>query len=92
MRRSLTAVRKARTVSATALCGEWMRSATAPTLRASASWSILKLERMAEAALSAVSTIIGVRLLAASPMPVTALVSPQPWWVETMPTLPDMRP
>lgn len=79
-------------MSATALAGEWTRSGTAPTLRARSSWSILKLERTAEPAASAVSTIIGVRDLAASPIPVTAFVRPQPWWVETIPTRPDIRP
>ncbi len=49
VRRSFTAVRNARTVSAMALSGEWIRSATAPTLRARASWSTLKLERIAAA-------------------------------------------
>ncbi|MDI2022753.1 hypothetical protein PJL18_03295 [Paenarthrobacter nicotinovorans] len=78
VRRSFTAVRKALTVSATAVAGEWIRSATAPTLRARASWSILKLERMAAAWVSAVRTIMGVRLFAASPIPVMALLSPQP--------------
>ena len=78
-------------MSATAVAGEWIRSLTAPTLRARASWSILKLERTAEAWVSAVSTISGVRLLAASPIPVIALLSPQPWWVLTTPTRPDIR-
>ncbi len=91
VRRSFRAVRKARRVSATAVAGEWIRSLTAPTLRASASWSILKLDRTAEAWVSAVSTISGVRLLAASPIPVIALLSPQPWWVLTTPTNPDIR-
>jgi hypothetical protein len=51
----------------------------------------VKFDRTAELALSAASTMSGVRLLAASPMPVMALVSPHPWWVETSATVPDIR-
>ena len=40
---------------------------------------------------SAVSTIIGVRLFAASVMPVIAFVNPHPWWVVNRPVLPDIR-
>jgi hypothetical protein len=73
-----------------AVSAEWIRSATAPTLRARASWSILKFDRTAAAWVSAVRTISGVRLFAASPIPVMALVNPQPWWVVTTPTFPDI--
>jgi hypothetical protein len=50
-----------------------------------------KLERTAPDPVAAASTIIGVRLLAASVIPVTALVSPQPWCTESTPTRPLMR-
>ena len=52
---------------------------TAPTAVTSASWSMRKFERTAAAPVSAASTSSGVRLFAASVMPVIALVSPQPW-------------
>ncbi len=90
-RRCCSAVRKARTVSATALAAVCVRSDTAPTATPSASWSIRKLDSTAEPAESAVSTIIGVRLLAASVIPVIALVSPQPWCRLSTLTLPLIR-
>ena len=62
-RRSSTARRTARVVSATAVAGPWTRSATAPTASTSASWSILKFERSCAAGVSAASRISGVRLL-----------------------------
>jgi hypothetical protein len=83
VRRSWTAVRYARTVSATAEPGECTRSGTAPTAAIAASWSMRKLFRTAAPGVSAARTSSGVRLLAASVMPVSALVSPQPWWVVT---------
>ncbi len=66
-------------MSATALDGECTRSATAPTALTSADWSIRKFDRTAAPPVSAASTSSGVRLFAASVMPVIALVSPQPW-------------
>ncbi len=87
VRRCVTAVRHARAASATAVRGAWTRSGTAPTARASPSWSTRKFERTAAAAVSAASTSMGVRLLAASVMPVMALVSPQPWCSESALTL-----
>jgi hypothetical protein len=91
VRRSLRAVRKARTTSASALAAEWTRSGTAPPERARPGWSMAKFERTAEAVASAASTMSGVRDLAASTMPVVAFVSPQPWWTDSRPTRPDMR-
>ena len=67
------------------------RSATAPTAPTSADWSIRKLERTAAPPVSAASTSIGVRLLAASVIPVIALVSPQPWCTVSTPTRPLVR-
>ncbi len=67
------------------------RSATAPTAVTSASWSMRKLERTAAAPVSAASTSSGVRLFAASVMPVMALVSPQPWWTVTTAGRPVVR-
>ncbi len=78
-------------MSASADAGECTRSATAPTARTSASWSIRKLERTAAAPVSAASTSIGVRLFAASVIPVSALVSPQPWCTVSTPTRPLVR-
>ncbi len=91
MRRCSTAVRYARTVSASAEAGEWTRSATAPTALTSASWSMRKLDRTAAAPVSAASTNSCVRLFAASVMPVIALVSPQPWCSDSTPTRPLVR-
>lgn len=65
-------------MSCSALPGEWTRSATAPTAVTSAPWSIRKFDRTAAAPVSAASTINGVRLFAASVIPVIALVNPQP--------------
>ena len=70
-------------MSATAEAAEWMRSGTAPIAATAASWSMRKLLRTAGPGVSAVSTSSGVRLFAASVIPVSALVSPQPWWVVT---------
>ena len=56
---------------------------------ASAVWSTAKLDRGDVA--SAARTTSGVRLLAASVMPVIALVSPQPWWTLSAATAPDIR-
>ena len=78
VRRSSTAVWYARTVSSTAKSGECSRAGTAPTALARPATSILKLDLTALAATSAASTISGVRLFAASVMPVIALVSPGP--------------
>ncbi len=78
-RRSTSARRTARAVSATAVAGECTRSDTAPTAVTSASWSILKFERSCAAGVSAASSSTGVRLLAASVSPVIAFVSPGPW-------------
>ena len=88
VRRSWVARRTARTTSATAEAAD-TRSATAPTETASASWSIWKFERGEVA--SAASTTSGVRLLAASVMPVSALVSPQPWCTDSTPSRPLVR-
>ena len=78
-RRSTRARRTARATSAIAVAGPCTRSATAPTDSTSPVWSIRKFERRAAAGVSAASTSSGVRLLAASVSPVTALVSPGPW-------------
>ncbi|MBD2900778.1 hypothetical protein amrb99_97870 [Actinomadura sp. RB99] len=91
MRRSASAVRQARATSASAVSGECTRSGTAPTAAASAAWSIRKFERTADAATSPASTSSGVRLLAASAMPVTALVRPGPWCTDTTPSPPLTR-
>ena len=64
--------------SSTADSGLCTRSGTAPTLRISASWSMRKFEPTAEPATSAASTTSGVRLFAASVIPVIPLVRPQP--------------
>jgi hypothetical protein len=50
-----------------------------------------KLERTAAPPVSAASTSSGVRLLAASVIPVSALVNPQPWWTLSTATRPDVR-
>ena len=50
-----------------------------------------KFDPRAEPATSAVSTTSGVRLFAASVMPVIALVSPQPWCTLTTATRPLVR-
>ena len=65
-------------MSSTAKSGECSRPGTAPTAAARLATSILKLDLTAPAATSAASTISGVRLLAASVMPVIALVRPGP--------------
>ena len=90
-RRSTMARRTARVVSATALAGPCTRSATAPTDSTSASWSILKFERICAAGVSAASSTTGVRLLAASVSPVMALVSPGPWCTLATPSRPLTR-
>ena len=89
MRRPSRATRNASAVSAAALSAEEIRSGTAPTASASAAWSTKKLERGSVA--SPASTMSGVRLLAASAMPVIALVSPGPWWTLSTPTRPLSR-
>ena len=76
--RSRSARVTARSVSSRAVAGVWMRSATAPTERAIAAWSKWKLFFTAPAGTSPASTSSGVRLLAASAIPVSALVSPGP--------------
>ena len=76
--RSRSARVTARSVSSRAVAGVWMRSATAPTERAIAAWSKWKLFFTAPAGTSPASTSSGVRLLAASAMPVSALVRPGP--------------
>ena len=91
MRRSPTAVCTADRTSSTAVSGERTRRGTAPTDAAIASWSIRKFDRTAAAAVSAASTSSGVRLLAASVMPVIALVSPQPWCRVRTPSSPLVR-
>ncbi len=91
MRRSTRARRTARATSATAVAGPWTRSDTAPTDSTSASWSILKFERIWAAGVSAASRISGVRLFAASVRPVTAFVSPGPWWTLATPRRPLTR-
>ena len=53
--------------------------------RPAASWSMRKFDRTAAPAVSAASTSSGVRLFAASAMPVIALVSPQPWCTRDAP-------
>src|SRR5258708_28245904 len=87
-RRSTSARRSARSVSATAVAGPCSRSATAPTDGTSWSWSIRKLERIAAAAVSAASSSRGVRLFAASVRPVIVLVRPGPWCTVHNPTRP----
>ncbi len=91
MRRSTSAWRSARAVSATADAGVCTRSAAAPTAAASASWATRKLERTADAPVSAARTTSGVRLFAASVIPVIALVSPGPWWTVRTPSSPLVR-
>ena len=91
VRRSTTARRTARVVSATADEGPCTRSATAPTDSTSASWSILKFERICAAGVSAASRITGVRLLADSVSPVIAFVSPGPWCTDATPSRPLTR-
>ena len=66
-----------------------MRTGTAPTATASAAWSTKKLDRGWVA--SAATTTSGVRLFAASVMPVSALVNPQPWCTVTAAGLPLIR-
>ena len=78
-------------MSAAAEAGECSRSGTAPTAVASAATSMRKLEDTAGPATSAASTSSGVRLLAASVMPVTALVSPGPWCTVSSPVRPAVR-
>jgi hypothetical protein len=65
------------------------RIGTAPTAPASAAWSTKKFDRGELA--SAVTTTRGVRLLAASVIPVSALVRPQPWCRLSAATLPLIR-
>ncbi|SFJ04158.1 hypothetical protein SAMN05216275_106110 [Streptosporangium canum] len=76
-------------VCAAAVSAEVIRRGTAPTAVARAAWSTKKLDR--GSVTSAASTMSGVRLLAASVMPVIALVSPGPWWTLSTPTRPPVR-
>ena len=55
-----------------------MRSETAPTERTISACSTWKFDLTAPVGTSPASTSSGVRLFAASPMPVSALVSPGP--------------
>ncbi|WP_418607166.1 hypothetical protein [Georgenia sp. SUBG003] len=89
VRRCWTAVATAATVSSTAAAAEVTRTGTAPTARARASWSTAKLE-LGEVA-SGASTISGVRLFAASAMPVMAFVRPQPWCTLSAAGPPEVR-
>jgi hypothetical protein len=73
----------------TASSGDVTRIGTAPTASARAAWSTKKFDRREVA--SAVTTTIGVRLFAASVMPVSALVSPGPWCTLSTATLPLIR-
>jgi hypothetical protein len=91
VRRSSRARRNACTTSFSALAAEFTRCGLASTESASPDWSIEKFVGTGAGADSAASTSIGVRLLAASPMPVTAFVSPQPWCTETSATVSLMR-
>ena len=75
--------------SVTAETGDVTRIEAAPTAAASAGWSTWKLDSGDVA--SAARTSSGVRLLAASVMPVIVLVSPQPWCTDTAATDPLMR-
>ncbi len=79
VRRSRAAVRYARTASSIARLAECSTAGVAPTARVSASTPIRKLDCTAEALTSAASTSMGVRLLAASVIPVSAFVMPGPW-------------
>ena len=66
-----------------------MRTASAPTARARAIWSTWKFDSGCVA--SAVSTSSGVRLLAASVIPVMAFVKPGPWCTDSAATVSLMR-
>ena len=91
VRRCRAQVPYARTTSSTADAAVCTRSGTAPTARTAASWSMRKLDRTAAPAVSAASTSSGVRLFAASAIPVSALVRPQPWCRLSTATSPDVR-
>ena len=91
-RRSTRARRTARATSAMAVAGLWTRSAVAPTASTRPIWSMRKFERTAALGMSAASTMSGVRLLAASVSPVTAFVSPGPWWTLHAARRPLTRP
>jgi hypothetical protein len=73
----------------TASSAEVTRIGTAPTASASAIWSTKKFDRGELA--SAVTTTSGVRLFAASVIPVSALVNPQPWCTLSAATSPLIR-
>jgi hypothetical protein len=75
---------QARATSPAADAGERSPTCSAPTAAARPATSTWKLDLTSGA--SATSTISGVRLLAASVMPVIALVRPGPWWTDSMPT------
>ena len=85
-RRSRSARRYARAVSAAADAPEWMRSGIAPRVAAMPAWSTRKFERIAAAGASPAISSSGVRLLAASVSPVSALVKPGPWCTLHTPT------
>ncbi len=89
VRRSSRARATAAVASPTAASGEVIRTEVAPTERASDSWSTKKFDvgRVASAA----TTTSGVRLLAASAIPVMVLVRPQPWCTLTAATVPLIR-
>ena len=89
VRRSREAVQYAAAASFTADSGEVTLIDSAPTAAASAGWSTWKFDR--GDVTSAARTSSGVRLLAASAMPVMALVSPQPWCTDTAATVSLMR-
>ena len=91
VRRPFRAVRHARSTSSTADSAESTRSGIAPVARTSPSESIRKFDRTAAEATSAASTSSGVRLFAASVIPVTALVSPGPWCTDKTVTNPLVR-
>ena len=91
VRRSALARRTARIASSTAESAVAARSWAAPTAAASPAWSSAKLDRAPAAPVSAASTTIGVRLFAASAIPVSALVSPGPWCTVSTPSRPERR-
>ena len=63
----------------------------APTASTIAAWSMRKFDCSAAAGVSPASTTIGVRLFAASAMPVIAFVSPGPWCTLQTPSRPVTR-
>ena len=89
VRRSSRARRNAATPCSTAVSADVIRAETAPTDSARAVWSTQKLD--CRLVTSAARTSNGVRLFAASAIPVMALVSPQPWWTLSSATPPPIR-